>query len=251
MKIWDEIAGIERQFGVDDVWDALLGTLSNMGFDFAIYLTIDATGNGAFLRTNIPQIYDLIQLKEDPFFKHCCDSYEPMFTGIEFATGYEFMSPEEIEFVRQASDVTGFISGVALPMRLSGSERFGGFNLGTSLKKEAFLSVVEQNLEHLKFLCLIAHRRIEEISQNAVSMNGDFRPLLVAPETPGGKQLSPREREVIYLFSQGLSAKETAIACKISHHTVAEYSKNAYRKLGAKNRVDAVKKFLALENKLV
>jgi hypothetical protein len=70
MKIWDEIAGIERQFGVDDVWDALLGTLSNMGFDFAIYLTIDATGNGAFLRTNIPQIYDLIQLKEDPFFKH-------------------------------------------------------------------------------------------------------------------------------------------------------------------------------------
>jgi DNA-binding CsgD family transcriptional regulator len=174
-----------------------------------------------------------------------------MFTGIEFATGYEIMSPEEIEFVRQASDVTGFISGVALPMRLSGSERFGGFNLGTSLKKEAFLSVDEQNLEHLKFLCLIAHRRIEEISQNAVSMNGDFRPLLVAPETPGGKQLSPREREVIYLFSQGLSAKETAIACKISHHTVAEYSKNAYRKLGAKNRVDAVKKFLALENKLV
>ncbi|MES0884351.1 helix-turn-helix transcriptional regulator [Roseibium sp. SCP14] len=246
MEIWREISDLELQNSVDDVWEVLLRTLSKIGFDYAIYLTINSAGNNTFLRTNIPQVYDLIQVQEEPFFKHCCNSYEPVFTGIEFAAGYDFLMPGEIEFVRQASKATGFISGVALPMRLLGSNRFGGFNIGTSLTKNAFLALVNQRIEMLRFLCLIAHRRIEEISEDQHGEERDFRALLVAPEKANGVQLSPREREIIYLFSQGLSAKECAIACRISHHTIAEYSKNAYRKLGARNRAEAVKKFLAL-----
>lgn len=248
MKIWEEVARLEQQESVEELWAVLLKALSDLGFDYAIYLTIGEGGEEAFMRTNIPQIYDLIQLKDDPFFLYCCDSYEPVLTGIEFAPDYDFMSKDELDFVRKASEATGFISGVALPMRLSGSERYGGFNLGTRLKRDAFLAKIEDQLEHLRFLCLIAHRRIEEISHSPLNGNGkaDFRLLLVAPQTAHDVQLSPREREVIYLFSQGLSTKECAIACNISPNTVAEYSKNAYKKLGARNRVEAVNRFFEL-----
>ncbi|HAT87249.1 MAG TPA: LuxR family transcriptional regulator [Rhizobiales bacterium] len=250
MKIWEEVARLEQQESVEELWAVLLKALSDLGFDYAIYLTIGADGEEALMRSNIPQIYDLIQVKDDPFFEHCCNSYEPIFTGIEFAQGYEALTEEELEFIRQASVATGFISGVALPMRLSGSERYGGFNLGTRLKRDDFLAKIEDQLEPLRFLCLIAHRRIEEICHGLVngSANGkaDFRSLLVAPQISDDVQLSPREREVIYLFSQGLSTKECAIACNISPNTVAEYSKNAYKKLSARNRVEAVNRFFEL-----
>ena len=61
----------------------------------------------------------------------------------------------------------------------------------------------------------------------------------LAPQTKVTDQLSPREREIIYLIARGLSRKECARLCQISPHTVAEYTKNAYRKLGVRNRFEA------------
>lgn len=48
--------------------------------------------------------------------------------------------------------------------------------------------------------------------------------------------LSPRAREIVYLLAQGRSRQETAEPCTISVHTVSDYAKSAYRKLGVNNR---------------
>jgi len=46
----------------------------------------------------------------------------------------------------------------------------------------------------------------------------------------------------MFLFAQGLSTKEAAQVCNISPHTVSEYAKESYRKLGVRNRIEAVLK---------
>ncbi len=62
---------------------------------------------------------------------------------------------------------------------------------------------------------------------------------LALPELP---PLTRREEEVLGLLSQGLSAKQMAKALGISPETVRDYLENLYRKLEAKNRVEALEK---------
>jgi len=52
-------------------------------------------------------------------------------------------------------------------------------------------------------------------------------------------RLTEREREVIALTSEGMSAKETAQRLGISHRTVEDHHKNVMRKLEARNIVAA------------
>jgi DNA-binding NarL/FixJ family response regulator len=52
--------------------------------------------------------------------------------------------------------------------------------------------------------------------------------------------LTTRELEVLRLVADGLSNKEIAIALSIERHTVKNHLSNAYRKLGATSRTDAV-----------
>ena len=40
-------------------------------------------------------------------------------------------------------------------------------------------------------------------------------------------------------MAQGLSRKDCARLCRISVHTVSDYTKSAYRKLGLRNRAEA------------
>lgn len=53
-------------------------------------------------------------------------------------------------------------------------------------------------------------------------------------------ELTRREFEVLYLMSQGLSAKEIAKKLIVSNHTIADHAKSIYTKLGANNRVSAI-----------
>jgi DNA-binding NarL/FixJ family response regulator len=54
--------------------------------------------------------------------------------------------------------------------------------------------------------------------------------------------LSPREREVLALISQGATNREIAAALHLSPHTIHEHTSSLYRKLGARNRADAVQR---------
>jgi DNA-binding CsgD family transcriptional regulator len=75
---------------------------------------------------------------------------------------------------------------------------------------------------------------------------GDRQILVVVSErvhtsTPliAGMQLSPREHEVLELLVRGNSQKQIARRLMISHHTVADYCKKIYQKLGVNSRTEA------------
>ena len=60
--------------------------------------------------------------------------------------------------------------------------------------------------------------------------------------------LTSREREVLEHLSQGISTKDVSKQLFISVETVKSHIKNIYKKLGVKNRVEAVKKFSDVSN---
>jgi two-component system response regulator DesR len=52
--------------------------------------------------------------------------------------------------------------------------------------------------------------------------------------------LTARERQVLDLMASGATNREIAASLFLSHHTVKEHTSSLYRKLGVKNRAQAV-----------
>ena len=65
-----------------------------------------------------------------------------------------------------------------------------------------------------------------------------FRP----HEAPQGPPLSDREREVLEAIASGATNREIAGRLYLSPHTVKEHTSTLYRKLGVRNRAEAVQK---------
>jgi DNA-binding NarL/FixJ family response regulator len=65
-----------------------------------------------------------------------------------------------------------------------------------------------------------------------------FAPATEPPQVP----LSEREREVVSLIAAGSTNREIAERLFLSPHTVKEYTSGIYRKLGVRNRAEAVKR---------
>src|SRR4051812_36274336 len=65
-----------------------------------------------------------------------------------------------------------------------------------------------------------------------------FAPRSEGPSAP----LSEREREVLSLMASGATNKEIAQRLFLSPHTVKEHTSSLYRKLGARNRAEAVRR---------
>lgn len=57
----------------------------------------------------------------------------------------------------------------------------------------------------------------------------------------GGPDLTPREREVLRMLSEGLANKQIAARLAISEHTVKFHIASVYEKLGATSRTEAVR----------
>ena len=62
------------------------------------------------------------------------------------------------------------------------------------------------------------------------------------PESPSAVPLSEREREVLDLIAGGSTNREIAARLFLSPHTVKEHTSAVYRKLGVRNRAEAVKR---------
>ncbi|HEX6961363.1 MAG TPA: helix-turn-helix transcriptional regulator [Lacipirellula sp.] len=56
--------------------------------------------------------------------------------------------------------------------------------------------------------------------------------------------LSPREKEVLVLLLEGYARKEVAARLHLSAHTVADYLKVIYKKLGVSSRAELLAKFI-------
>jgi DNA-binding CsgD family transcriptional regulator len=59
-----------------------------------------------------------------------------------------------------------------------------------------------------------------------------------------GDPLTPREREILALLAAGHSTKHIAAQLRISPITVKTHLTHLYRKIGAKNRVQAARHYL-------
>jgi two-component system response regulator DesR len=63
-----------------------------------------------------------------------------------------------------------------------------------------------------------------------------------APAAAGGQRLTVREREVLERVAVGLTNAEIAADLSLSPNTVKEHASSMFRKLGARNRADAVQR---------
>jgi two-component system response regulator DesR len=61
-------------------------------------------------------------------------------------------------------------------------------------------------------------------------------------ERPAAVGLSDRERSVLVLMAQGSTNPEIAAELHLSRHTVKEHTSAVYRKLGVRNRTEAVRR---------
>ena len=232
---------IEELTRLPEVWNTALKALAEQSISFVNYVTVDQAGSNAHVLTNVPDLYAAADPATDPFLDWCCRTYDTTLTGPDYLGDYDYLPEEAKGFIRSARE-TGFRTGIGIPMRLQGSQRYGGFNLGTGYDRPTFEAKILPRAEEFRFFCLLVHRRIEELSDSEVNgTKADFRKLLVAPEKATLGRLTPREKEVLYLIAQGISRKECARLCGISPHTVAEHAKSAYRKLGIQNRVEAAR----------
>ena len=76
----------------------------------------------------------------------------------------------------------------------------------------------------------------------AVRMVGLGMTVFKPHEAPAGPPLSEREREVLEAVASGATNREIAQRLFLSPHTVKEHTSSLYRKLGARNRAEAVQK---------
>lgn len=75
-----------------------------------------------------------------------------------------------------------------------------------------------------------------------VRMVGDGLEAFTASEGDSLPLLTDRESEILPLIAQGATNREIAAAVFLSPHTVKEHTSALYRKLGARNRADAVQR---------
>lgn len=235
-----QAARLETEKDVDVLWRGVVKTLAIAGFDHAIYLTVNADFQKALLFSTMTGLYDTAPAEDDPFLRYACNSYKIIPIGAEFVDGHPYITEQERTHIDRAS-ARGFTSGLGIPMRLQGTERFGGFIVGTGLDRATFSERILPRAEEIRLFCLLIHRRIEELTAVvAPPETPDFREPLLAPDLPASFDvLSPREREIIYLLAQGSSRQEASDICGISIHTVSDYAKSGYRKLGVHNRAQA------------
>ncbi|WP_052249402.1 LuxR C-terminal-related transcriptional regulator [Tateyamaria sp. ANG-S1] len=229
---------LEHLTCVNALWDGVVQTLRKRGIRHVIYITATGTpAQGSVLMTTCPGLYTQASPDTDPFLSHCCNSYDITRTGPEFLPDHDYLPDAAKAFIKTAR-AEGFLTGFGIPTRLRGADRYGGFNLGTTLDRETFLEQMWLQAEQFRLFCLLIHRRLEELAGTQT----DHAPALIAPEMPASLDaLSPREAEVIYMLARGLSRKEAARVCGISLNTVSEYAKTAYRKLGIHNRAEAAR----------
>lgn len=221
----EKAAELESHSSADAVWSFAMDMFREAQLPYVIYIMTDPERTSLELRTNIPQLYAATDPAQDPFLDYCCHSYEPTRTGVAYLPDYGYLPDSAQGFIRGAEKV-GFRSGFGFPMRIDGSARFGGFNLGCGLERDAFETGFAEHMFNLQTFCFLVHRRLDELSVKDAHLAGC---------------LSPREREILTLICNGASRKEAAKTLDLSPHTVADYSKSAYRKLGVKNRAEAAR----------
>ena len=213
----------------------LTRTLADVGIDYWIYLSV-ADDDRPIVLSNIELHGGASDGVFDPFLDYCCDGYEATLTSVEYLDDHPYLDQRACDFIRKAGTM-GFRSGLGIPVRTVGSPVYGGFNLGTSLRREAFERDIVPMTSALRSFCLIAHRQVEAVARAEAGDGGE-----IAVPHPGRDALDTltrREVDILSVLAQGSSRQQCAARFGISEHTVAAHTRNIYAKLGVSNRVEA------------
>lgn len=225
-------AELERLKSPAALWEGFSQAIARVGLTHHIYLTLAADRTQPDVVTNLRLDAAPLPPEEDPFLTYCCRSYEPTLTGVAHLGDYPYLSDAARGFIQSAAG-QGFVSGLALPVRLRGAPRFGGFNLGSPLDKLTFAREILPLAPALHVLCFVVDRRHLELTAQGRTERQTL--------SPAG--LTPRETDVLRLMADGLSRADCAEALGVSTNTVSTHLKSAFQKLGARNIVEASRKF--------
>lgn len=236
------VSEIEQQTSLEKVWDIFSKLNNELGFKYFIYTVSNQNMDEFYYYDNFG-LHPRDQSEfYDPFLDYCCHSYETMFTGQEFLEEKKDfnMSEKEISLILRGGKL-GMTSGIAIPLRLKGSNRFGGFNLGTGLTKTEFKALAAEVTETAQLACMLVHRHIEQLL--------DAAGVLIDNQTEhyAIESLSKRENQILSLIAQGESRLKCAQTLNLSESTISTHIKNIYSKLGVHNRVQASR--IAQQNK--
>jgi DNA-binding NarL/FixJ family response regulator len=82
---------------------------------------------------------------------------------------------------------------------------------------------------------------IERVAQGGTYVDPRLDRILLSPRaTANVPQLSPREREIMHLMAEGMTAERIGEEITVSVETVRTHVRNTIRKLQARNRVHAI-----------
>jgi DNA-binding NarL/FixJ family response regulator len=170
-----------------------------------------------------------LMLGEQPWVERCLSArtaaeafaltqrYDPHVALVDLFVGQE-SGPEICERLRAESPTTSVLL-------ISGAGRISP-NAARAAGAAGFISKDWPAADIAAAVRLVAHGRTI------------FRP----HEAPQGPPLTDREREVLEAIASGATNREIAQTLFLSPHTVKEHSSSLYRKLGVRNRAEAVQK---------
>ncbi|GHA12114.1 hypothetical protein GCM10008090_22470 [Arenicella chitinivorans] len=236
----DRINEVEATRSLSEFWLKCEMVILGLGFDGFVYTIASKVGNDFYYYDNLGLHDPGDSAFYDPFLEFCCHSYDPVPTGVEFMADYSYIPQSAVDFIQHAADKTGMISGLGVPVRLAGSNRYGGFNLLTRKPRAEFEAFISEMQERTQLFCVLAQRHIEQLlDQEQILMQGAEQYSLDDAEKLG--KLTTRERDVLRRLVDGISRKACAHQLSLAESTVDSHIKSIYRKLEVHNRVEATK----------
>jgi DNA-binding CsgD family transcriptional regulator len=124
----------------------------------------------------------------------------------------------------------------------SGSEAIGAVNVGTRTDRtptDAQDALFTEAAESLGRAFEGVDRSTKTLSLWSATLAKDALAMPGDQPIPALEDLRPRERTILALYAEGLSADEIARMLFISPHTVRTHVKNAFRRLGVHSRTEA------------
>ncbi len=231
MRISDFIDAMSGLDNPDSMLVLLERAAADLGFDRYAYCALsgheryDAGDNPPpAVALNFPESWT------DYYFEHDCQAIDPVvyFTPAidrpflwERLGDYFRLSAAQHTLLDQASEAK-LRDGVAIPLH--------GPRCGVCLMTFAASDGHPDPAAAAPMLNALATQF--HVSYSAVGRIEPYRPIVA--------RLSARERECLQQIALGKSLWDISTALKISENTVRYYLKNAFRKLGAHNRLEAV-----------
>ncbi len=137
----DLLTALATVRSLDELWSETSRYLNQLGFTHSIYAFVRPGDDGATrLWTSLPDYWrdryvDQDYQRVDPYFRYCCETFEPIRTGPDYLPRHNYLTEPERHFIKEAGE-TGFRSGFSAPVRLVGRAGFGGWNFGTTFRRK-------------------------------------------------------------------------------------------------------------------